>query len=1134
MNEQTIEMQIRAKAQEALQSLNKLTSQLTGVEKKIDGVKTTIDKVSTTKARNEMNSLNSSIEKASKSMEKFKNLFTFVGAKRLTKTALGWMNEAIDYTEQLNLFNVVFKNIEKNGTTMYSNLGKEAVKYQNKLNEAFGTNKTQSLYTQAIYQSMAENQGISDYYSKIMSETMTNFTYDLASLYNKSDKTTAEALRASVFAGMTKPARNYGLDVTQQSMQPILTELGIDKQVKELSQGEKMILRYITVLKQGQVAMADFASTVESPSNQLKIFRQQLVEAKVAMSSLFIGGLANILPYANAFLMVVKEVSKAIADMFGIKLVDYNSGIASQEDAFVDLGDSVDDAIGKVKELKRQTLGFDEIHNINENKDSGSGTSISGGIDQRLLDAIKGYDNGMDKVRMKATEIRDRIMEWLGFTKEIDPLTGEIGFKYQGMKTTLKNVWTSFKNLNTQGKILVGLGLVTGALKLWNAGKKLTTVLGSTGLVKVIKNLITPFKNLTEYTRVYTSITGTLKDGIIGGIDAWRKQSGIISETTGKFTGWTSIVNGGKIALEGLVTAGLGLYTVHESMKNLSTEGFNLANALGLVGGSITTIASGVQIGAIFGPWGAAIGGAVGAVADLISILDGYETQSEKTRNEINKTIDKTKAYSESLIEQHNNIDEELQKQTALSNAHQNLLNELQEITDANGRIKVGYEERASFIVTTLNNAYGTEIKIVDNVIQKYDEQISKIKSLIDEKKKELYLSKAEESYNLAIEKRAETYENLKEANDAYLKSLKAQTDMEEKYRKQWEKIPSLIKSWYGSFERYLDKESKAVNDDYYKLVETANKAKINLDEATSAYDSNTKAIMNYNGLLSADTEENSELINYYMNEIDKRYNESENNIKDTYSKQLEDAKEYYESVIRISGESESSMSETTRAEAESRYNSVISALKNELNYINGTTDETAQAWYTLSKSSKDKFLENFNQLPEDIQQQVIDKMYSKGYSISQELQNGINAKIPTIKFNIDTSSLSSFLKTGFNQQLSWLGINTKANGGVFSNGSWKNIPQYANGGIPSHGSMFVAGEHGAEIVGHINGKTEVLNQSQIANAIYNAIVSAMSQYSGQTSEIDVHVHTDEGTVIDRIEQRTKQTGQFPFTIPTY
>lgn len=262
MNEQTIEMQIHAKAQEAIQSLNKLTSQLTGVEKKIDNVKTSVDKVSTTKARNEMNNLNSSIEKASKSMAKLKSLFTFAEAKRLTTQLLGWMNEAIDQTEQMNLFNVVFDNVEKNGKTMFSNLGKEAIKFQYKMNEAFGTNKTQTLYMQGIYQSMGETVGIADKYSAIMSETMTKLTYDLASLFNKQEKDTAEAIRAGVFAGQTKPLRAYGIDVTQMSMQPILNELGIDRQVKEMSQAEKEILRYLATLKQARNAMGDLANTI--------------------------------------------------------------------------------------------------------------------------------------------------------------------------------------------------------------------------------------------------------------------------------------------------------------------------------------------------------------------------------------------------------------------------------------------------------------------------------------------------------------------------------------------------------------------------------------------------------------------------------------------------------------------------------------------------------------------------------------------------------------------------------------------------------------------------------------------------------------------------------------------------------
>lgn len=74
--------------------------------------------------------------------------------------------------------------------------------------------------------------------------------------------------------------------------------------------------------------------------------------------------------------------------------------------------------------------------------------------------------------------------------------------------------------------------------------------------------------------------------------------------------------------------------------------------------------------------------------------------------------------------------------------------------------------------------------------------------------------------------------------------------------------------------------------------------------------------------------------------------------------------------------------------------------------------------------------------------------------------------------------------------------------GGFIDNGQaqfWKNIPMYANGTANAglHGSMFVAGENGAEMVGHINGQTEVLNRSQIALAMKNAVVAGMSQFTG-------------------------------------
>lgn len=68
----------------------------------------------------------------------------------------------------------------------------------------------------------------------------------------------------------------------------------------------------------------------------------------------------------------------------------------------------------------------------------------------------------------------------------------------------------------------------------------------------------------------------------------------------------------------------------------------------------------------------------------------------------------------------------------------------------------------------------------------------------------------------------------------------------------------------------------------------------------------------------------------------------------------------------------------------------------------------------------------------------------------------------------------------------------TRARGGVFSGGAWHDIPQYASGGRP-HGSLFLAGEAGPEIVGHVGSRTEVLNRSQLAATMYSAVRSAMA-----------------------------------------
>lgn len=72
-------------------------------------------------------------------------------------------------------------------------------------------------------------------------------------------------------------------------------------------------------------------------------------------------------------------------------------------------------------------------------------------------------------------------------------------------------------------------------------------------------------------------------------------------------------------------------------------------------------------------------------------------------------------------------------------------------------------------------------------------------------------------------------------------------------------------------------------------------------------------------------------------------------------------------------------------------------------------------------------------------------------------------------------------------------GIKLVASGGVFNGSFWESVPHYAGGTRATHGTAFVAGESGPEIVGHINGRTEVINRFQMASIMYSSVYNAVS-----------------------------------------
>lgn len=99
----------------------------------------------------------------------------------------------------------------------------------------------------------------------------------------------------------------------------------------------------------------------------------------------------------------------------------------------------------------------------------------------------------------------------------------------------------------------------------------------------------------------------------------------------------------------------------------------------------------------------------------------------------------------------------------------------------------------------------------------------------------------------------------------------------------------------------------------------------------------------------------------------------------------------------------------------------------------------------------------------------------------------------------VDVTMRVTKRNSGFKAQGGQMYFTEMATGGSFHNGRWHEIPQYARGTLNA-GSMFVAGEAGPELVGHIGSRTEVLNQSQLGSVMYNSVQRAMKAFTPKVS----------------------------------
>ena len=571
-NVQTLEDQVLVDATEAVQGINQLKSGIASLKIQLDSFSKS----------NGMSNFNKQIKQTSGIGEAIKKTINFsaiyLGAKQALNTLKDMTNASVDYAETVNLFNVSFgKGLE--GLNEYY---EQALDFQERLEEKLGVNIEESMRYQALFNSMSKSMGLSANYAYTLSENMTKLGYDLASLYNIDTESAMTKLRAGL-AGQTEPLRELGLDITEQSLKPILQELNITdsdgelRSIRNMSQAEKTILRYIAVLKQATIAQGDFANTMESPANQLRIFNAQVTAFKRNMGNLWQGFLGGILPYINAIMMVVNELLKMTAQLFGFEGSEQSVNISASIGAD-DLANDLGTASGKAKELKNQLMGFDEINNITLDNDSGSSSADSSGvgIDQRLLDALTGYDNLMDSVSNKATEIKDKMLEWLGFKRD-DNGTWKLG---EGL--------TNFEKILDVAK-LIGIAIGT-----WKISSTVTNLLKNLGILKGKQNFQIAFGLTLALTGIMAQWQGTshLLDGDVDLFTILETLLGTVGGTFGIVSILKATKLGKTLSLGNQIKIGLGVSLAIQGVQVL-TDGINTGDIKKTIVGALETTISG-------------------------------------------------------------------------------------------------------------------------------------------------------------------------------------------------------------------------------------------------------------------------------------------------------------------------------------------------------------------------------------------------------------------------------------------------------------------------------------------------------------------------------------------------------------
>lgn len=210
------------------------------------------------------------------------------------------VRQAIDYASDLvEVQNVV--------DVTFAEGAEEVNKWSKSALDAYGLNELSAKRYSSTLGAMMKSSGLAGDEVRKMSMDMTALAGDMASFYNLSGDEAFEKIKSGI-SGETEPLKALGINMSDANLQTFAYSQGINKLTKDMSQAEKVQLRYGYLLSVTSDAQGDFARTQDSFSNQTKLLAEKWNAFRGEMATGLLPVLTMVIQVMNNMITVAQAV----------------------------------------------------------------------------------------------------------------------------------------------------------------------------------------------------------------------------------------------------------------------------------------------------------------------------------------------------------------------------------------------------------------------------------------------------------------------------------------------------------------------------------------------------------------------------------------------------------------------------------------------------------------------------------------------------------------------------------------------------------------------------------------------------------------------------------------------------------